>query len=306
MRINDAHCHFLSRRFFEVLSREDPRGRFNDAPADLMCAALDWEPPGTPAELANRWLATLDFQHVDRAVLIASVPGDEESVAQAVAQSPDRLTGFFMVNPLAEDASAHVERGLGPLGLKGVCLFPAMHRYHLHEPRALAVAARVASYPGAALFVHCGALTVGIRKKLGLRSRFDVRFGNPLDLQQIAVEYPSLPIIVPHFGAGLFREALMLADLCSNVYLDTSSSNHWIDYYPGLTLADVFRQALLVAGPMRLLFGTDSSFFPRGWNRAIWDAQSAALQRLGASEPDIEAIVGGNFDRLFPAVASRV
>ena len=306
MRINDAHCHFLSRRFFEVLSREDPRGRFNDAPADLMCAALDWDPPGTAAELANRWLATLDFQHIDRAVLIASVPGDEESVAQAVAQSPGRLTGFFMVNPLAEDASAHVERGLGPLGLKGVCLFPAMHRYHLHEPRALAVAARVASYPGAALFVHCGALTVGIRKKLGLRSRFDVRFGNPLDLQQIAVEYPSLPIIVPHFGAGLLREALMLADLCSNVYLDTSSSNHWIDYHPGLTLADVFRQALLVAGPTRLLFGTDSSFFPRGWNRAVWDAQSAALQRLGASEPDIEAIVGGNFDRLFPAVASRV
>ena len=85
---------------------------------------------------------------------------------------------------------SHVEQGLGRLGLTGVCLFPAMHRYHLHDPRALAVAARAASYPGTALFVHCGALTVGIRKKLGLRSRFDVRFGNPLDVQQIAVESP--------------------------------------------------------------------------------------------------------------------
>ena len=83
---------------------------------------------------------------------------------------------------------------------------------------------------GVALFVHCGVLTVGIRKKLGLRTRFDMRFGNPLDVQRIAVEYPSMPIIIPHFGAGLFREALMLADLCPNVYLDTSSSNRSIAY----------------------------------------------------------------------------
>ena len=72
---------------------------------------------------------------------------------------------------------------------------------------------------------------------------------------------------MPHFGAGYFREALMLADLCSNVYLDTSSTNSWMRYQAAhLTLRTVFRHALDVAGPERLLFGTDSSFFPRGWN----------------------------------------
>jgi len=55
-----------------------------------------------------------------------------------------------------------------------------------------------------------------------------------------------VPIIVPHFGAGPLREALMVADLCSNVLLDTSSSNGWIKYTPGLTLPAVFRQALAV------------------------------------------------------------
>jgi hypothetical protein len=299
MRINDAHCHFFSRRFFDALARDDPQGRFQPQPSDAMCAALGWEPPGESAALAARWLESLDYQKVSRAVLIASVPGDEDSVAAAVAHAPDRFVGFFMVNPLAEDAPAHVERGLGSLGLSGVCLFPAMQRYHLHDPRSLAVIARVAMHPGVALFVHCGALTVGIRKKLGLRSRFDVRFGNPLDLHHIAGEYPSMPIVVPHFGAGLLHEALLLADLCPNVYLDTSSSNSWIRYFPGLTLADVFRQALLVAGPSRLLFGTDSSFFPRAWNRAIWDAQIEAMSRLGIPDSDLAQIVGGNFDRLF-------
>jgi hypothetical protein len=73
------------------------------------------------------------------------------------------------------------------------------------------------------------------------------------------LRYPNLPFVVPHFGAGYFREALMLADLCPNVYLDTASSNSWIKY-EGLELKTVFRRALDVVGPGRLLFGTDSSF----------------------------------------------
>jgi predicted TIM-barrel fold metal-dependent hydrolase len=111
--------------------------------------------------------------------------------------------------------------------------------------------------------VHCGALSVGVRKKLGLPSRFDVHFGNPLDLHALAADFPGVPFIIPHFGAGLFREALLLADLCPNVYLDTSSTNRWMSYHPGLSLADVFRHAVGVAGPERVVFGTDSSFFPR-------------------------------------------
>ena len=93
---------------------------------------------------------------------------------------------------------------------------------------------------------------------------------------------------------------MMAADACPNVYVDTSSSNSWIRYTPGLTLDDAFKTALAVLGPRRLLFGTDSSFFPRGWNRPVFDAQFQALRQLGVPEPDIAQIFGGNFDRLFP------
>ena len=110
----------------------------------------------------------------------------------------------------------------------------------------------------------------------------------------------ACPFIIPHFGAGLFREALLVADLCPNIYLDTSSTNRWMDYHASLTLTDVFRQALKVAGPDRLLFGTDSSFFPRGWNRQIYDAQVSALEFEGVDESIRQRIFGGNFDRLFP------
>jgi predicted TIM-barrel fold metal-dependent hydrolase len=130
-----------------------------------------------------------------------------------------------------------------------------------------------------------------------------MRFSNPLSSRRRA--RASVPIIVPHFGAGLFREALMLADLCPNVHFDTSSSNDWIRYDHGLTLSGVFRQALAVAGPDRLLFGTDSSFFPRGWVMNVYERQSAALDEIGASADVREKIFGVNFDRLFPILAAR-
>jgi len=125
-----------------------------------------------------------------------------------------------------------------------------------------------------------------------------VRFGNPLDLHALALRFSALPFVIPHFGAGMFREVLMVADLCPNVYLDTSSSNSWMRY-EGLDLKTVFRRALDVAGAGRLIFGTDSSFFPRGWNREVFDRQCRVLQDLGIGNPDARLILGENLERIF-------
>src|SRR5262249_33025417 len=186
-----------------------------------------------------------------------------------------------------------------------VVLCPAMPRYPLPDDRVRRVFEVAATRPGTAIFVHCGVLSVGARRKLGLASPFDIRYGNPLDLHGIALSYPSVPIIIPHFGAGFFREALMVADLCPNVLLDTSSSNAWTKYEdPELTLAAVFKRALTVVGPDRLLFGSDSSFFPRGWVTEVFERQRSALDEAGAGADVKEKVFGGNFDRLFPAQRS--
>ena len=284
--INDAHCHFFSTPFFAPLGGETALTR------------LGWDPPGTAEALADRWVAELDRHQVSRAALIASIPGDAGSVITAVGRHPQRFVGFFMVDPTQPDAAAKASAAIAG-GLRAICLFPAMHRYSIQDERVRALFDIAASTSGTAMFVHCGVLSVGVRKKLGLPSPFDIRFGNPLDLHAVALAYPQVPIIIPHFGAGLLREALMLADLCLNVRLDTSSSNSWIKYQ-GLSLADVFRRALAVVGPERLLFGSDSSFFPRGWVRDVHEQQSAALDQIGATADAREKIFGGNFDRLFP------
>ena len=154
---------------------------------------------------------------------------------------------------------------------------------------------------GSAAFIHCGVLSVGVRKKLGLPSPFDVRLGNPLDLQRAAISFPRLPIVIPHFGAGFFREALIMADLHPGIYLDTSSSNSWVKYFPNLNMHAVFSTAFEVLGSERLLFGTDSSFFPRVWQASILKTQRSILHDLGISKQEQKALFGANFDRLFVA-----
>ncbi len=290
--VADAHVHFFSRRFFETLGAQAGKSA-----ADV-AALAGWDlPPENPAELARAWAAELDGHGVSRAALIASVPGDEASVEAAMTECPGRFFGYFMVNPLEEGAVQRVQIAMR-CGLHALCLFPGMHRYSLADPRAEAVIEAAASAGGRAVFAHCGVLTVGIRKKLGLPSPFDMRFSNPLDLHAPALRHPKLKFVIPHFGAGYLREALMVADLCPNVYLDTSSSNSWMRY-EGLDLKTVFRRALDVIGPKRLLFGTDSSFFPRGWNYAIFEAQTRALLDLDISVDDARLIIGDNLPGLF-------
>ena len=296
--IADAHVHFFSHAFFSTLAAQRASTDV-DAGAQEIARILGWTaPPVDPGELSEIWARELDQHMVDRAALIASVPGDEASVAAAIARFPKRFHGYFIVNPLAPDAIERVQAALA-MGLQGICLFPAMHRYAIGDGRVEVILQAAATYTGVVIFVHCGVLTVGVRRKLGLASPFDMRYSNPIDLHPVALLHPKLSFVVPHFGAGYLREALMLCDLCPNVHLDTSSSNSWVRYQaPELDLKTVFRRALDVAGAKRLLFGTDSSFFPRGWHAAVFQEQSRILTDLGVGREDAAAILGGNFVRL--------
>jgi predicted TIM-barrel fold metal-dependent hydrolase len=297
IEVCDAHVHFFSHGFFSALAKQvSARSGGDPATVESIAATLGWQaPPREPEALASVWTEELDRKGIQRAALIASVPGDEASVAAAVRSYPDRFYGYFMVDPTAADSVERVRAALQGGNLHCICLFPAMHRYSIQDERVRALLEAAGAHPDVAVFVHCGVLTVGVRAKLGLSSPFDMRFSNPIDLHAVALAFPKVRFIIPHFGAGYFREALMVCGLCPNVYLDTSSSNSWIRYQPErLDLAGIFRRALDVAGPERLLFGSDSAFFPRGWHGAIFEAQVEALQQVAISGLDARRIFGGN------------
>lgn len=292
--VSDAHVHFFSHNFFTALAER------KNLPVEAIGKLLDWTmPPPEPEKLAAAWARELDRHGVTRAALIAGIPGDEASVAAAVTAFPKRFYGYFMLDPIAAGALERVNQALDDGYLQGICLFPAMQRYSLSDERLVPILQAAERRAGAVIFVHCGVLTVGVRKKLGLASPFDMRYSNPIDLHPVALRHPKLTFVVPHFGAGYFREALMLCELCSNVCLDTSSSNSWIRLQDSeIDLRFVFRRALDVVGPGRLLFGSDSSFFPRGWHAGVFSSQVRILADLGVGAEDARAIFGGNLEKL--------
>jgi predicted TIM-barrel fold metal-dependent hydrolase len=299
LRLIDAHTHFFSHQFFQTFARQAQHNLPAEAPLTAVAERLGVEiPPDDPTHLAQRWVDEMDKYGIDQLVMFTSVPGDHPSVATAVKAFPERIIGYLMLDPTQPNAPELVREGVQRYGLKGVTLFPAMHHFHASDERLYPLY-QAATDLKAPVFVHFGVLKVSIRDKLGLPNVFDLRYADPIDLHKAAIDFPGLNFIIPHFGCGYFREALMLGAQAPNVYVDTSSSNTWLTYMPShLDLKTVFEKTLQVFGPQRLLFGTDSNVFPRGWRQDILHQQMEILRELRTPQEAAAQILGGNIARL--------
>lgn len=304
MRIHDAHTHFFSSLFFTTLARQSPLGIEPDALlADVARRAGLVLPDADVSVHTDRWLAAMDAAGVERMVTFASVPPEAPVVAEAVARAAGRLVGYTVVDPRVDGAVEFVGRALGPLGLRGLLLFPSMHQVAPTDPR-LEPIYLLAQQHRAPVVVHCGVLKVKLRDLLGHPRPYDMAFANPLGLVPVANRHRDVTFVVPHFGAGFLRELLMVGSQCENVWVDTSSSNDWMATQPERpSLAAVFRATVDVFGAERVLFGTDSSTFPRGYRADLRDAQLRAMHDAGLSAAQVAAIMGGNLERLLATTA---
>jgi len=301
MKIFDAHLHFFSSLFFETMSRMAAE-RSGGRPEDLLLAAAQkgkFELPRKDTrEHLRRWFEELDRHGVDRAAAFASLPEEAEAVQEACAASRGRLVPYTMVNPAGPAGAAFARRALKELGFRGILLFPSLHHYQISGEACVQVLEEARS-AGAVVLIHCGVLSIKIRDLLGLPRVYDMRFASPLEVMVVANRFPEVPFVIPHFGAGLFREALIAGSQCPNIHIDTSSSNNWMETQPeDLDLDKVFRRTLKVFGPQRILFGSDSTTFPRGWREDVYQAQAAALERVGVSSAERELIFGRNLARI--------
>ena len=172
MGVFDAHVHFFSHRFFELLCAQKPGLTMAD-----VAAKTGWiMPPADPRMLAAEWARELDKHGVHGAAMIASLPGDQGSVAEAGATYPDRILPYAMVNPKMWNAEAMS-------GIRAACLFPAMHGYSIQDDSVRPVF-EWAEQGKRAVFIHCGTLSVGVRDKLGMPSPFDLKCSNPVDVDR--------------------------------------------------------------------------------------------------------------------------
>jgi predicted TIM-barrel fold metal-dependent hydrolase len=296
--ICDAHLHFFSKGVLAFYGRQVDALRGQSDPAAGAAALLGIEaPPAEPEALAARWVAEMDRYGVARATLFGSAPGEHATVNRAVRAFPDRFVPFQMVNPRSADATTIERAG----GLRGVLMFPALHGYLPDEDvcRPVYEAARESKL---VVFVHIGRLRIVIRDKLGVRIPIDETLADPKRLAESLREFPDVRFIVPHFGSGRLADLLSVIRGVKNLWIDTSSSNNWMQQSPEYpTLPAAFRAVLESPdlGPERVVFGSDSTVFPRGWRSDVYHDQLAALESLGAPERDRQRIFKENFEALF-------
>ena len=296
LMVFDAHTHFFSKSFYAKLG--SVAGIREDSAAEV-ARRLGWDSaPDDPTEITEKWIREMDQYGVDRIVAIHALPGDLDAAGQAVLASSERLAGYAMVNPKLPSAATSLEKAVKTYGFCGLALFPAMFHFDVRSDRVSQLL-EIAHRYSLNVFVHCGVLKVGFGAELGVPANFDCTFANPLALQVPCATFPKAKFIVPHLGAGYLRELLMLADLAPNVYTDTSGFSGWARYLEGAPERHtVLRQAIDVMGADRVLFGTDSSFFPRGWRNDIFEQQMQVFQQAGVTAEEAGKILGQNLERL--------
>ena len=128
----------------------------------------------------------------------------------------------------------------------------------------------------------------------------DLIKGNPLMLSRVLSDFPKINFIISHFGAGFFREVLMLKYKHENLFVDSSGTNNWIPYQDNFyILKDVFKKAIQVFTPQGIIFGTDTRIFPEGYRENILNQQRGILDELNLTNSDKEDIMFNNAKRIF-------
>lgn len=238
--------------------------------------------PHSDEEQAARWVADLDRKGVERVNFVMG--GGNDNLAKIVGMYPDRFTGFAHHNIFSEGAAEELERAVEELGLRGYKLI-ASNQTRPIDDKALYPVWEVAEKLEVPVLIHFGVLGGG-----GGPAR-DLRNMNPLTLWEVASAFPTLNFVIPHFGACYLRELLQLCWSCPNVRIDTSGSNQWMNWVPyELHLTDLFRKAMETVGPDRLIFGTDSSYFPRGFSESYLREQLKACYTIGLEQSSLEKI----------------
>ncbi len=174
----------------------------------------------------------LEKEGVDYAVILAEYSPittgivTTESVIEFCSHS-DRFIPFGSINPhLESDVRDTMEKFVN-LGIKGIKLYPSYIHIFPNDRRLYPIY-EICSREKMPLMVHTGSsIFKGARLK----------YANPLLLDDVAVDFPDLPILLVHGGRGLwYREAEFLSRLHKNVYLEISGipPQRIPEYYPEL------------------------------------------------------------------------
>ncbi len=189
-----------------------------------------------------------------------------------------RFIGFASVDPLQRQAPDELERAVRLLGLRGLKLHPSMQGFSPGDREVAYPVYEAAAALGIPVLIHCGMTWAPGCKSV-----------NPMELESVACDFPSLKLVIGHFGWPWVHETAMLLLKYENLFADTSCL--YFDA-PWEFMRHIFGERLpltLVERSLRhkVLFGSD---YPRVEIKNM----VRALRQVGLSDGALELIFAKN------------
>ncbi|KZL88986.1 amidohydrolase family protein [Clostridium magnum] len=176
-----------------------------------------------------------------------------EYVRKAVAASDGKLIGFCTVDPFGGEASITMLRKcMEEEGFKGLKLHGNMQRFYPNDKRLYEIYKVMQSYHKPILF-HTGGI--------GLKAYRDC-YGQISNFDDVACDFPELPIILGHAGRLKYEELAVLLRKHTNIYADISTNFSKASEYRTKPMEKLFQTVLEWCGTSsHLLFGSDYPFY---------------------------------------------
>jgi uncharacterized protein len=182
---------------------------------------------------------------------------ENEEVAELAAKNSDILIPFASIDPAKGKTGAREARRLvRDFGVKGFKFHPTMQGFYPNDRSAYVLYEAIAE-EGAITLFHTGQTGVGSGMHGGMGMR--LKYSNPMYLDDVAVDFPDMPIILAHPSFPWQEEALAVATHKPNVYIDLSG---WSPkYFPPILVN--YTNSLL---KHKMLFGSDwPAIMPDRW-----------------------------------------
>jgi predicted TIM-barrel fold metal-dependent hydrolase len=198
-----------------------------------------------------------------------------ESVIAWCAAAADVLIPFASVDPNTDVDAADLLQSYVADGVRGLKLYPSYQFFYPDERRIYPIY-EVCQDAGIPLLLHIGSSVIpGTRLK----------YCDPLHLDDVAVDFPKLAIVMAHGGRGFWYDACaFLAAHFENVHIDVTGlvPDRLLQHFPEL---EKFSH--------KYVFGTDWPAMPKSAAHNI-----EVISRLGLSTAALERIFYHNAARL--------
>ena len=233
----DVHVHLHPVERTEV---DDAASRYfgtNDAPVERQALAEYYR---------SRRMRCVVFAVDER--LTGRPPVSNDEVAAFAAEHADVAIAFASVDPTrGPEAVREARRLVASGGIKGLKLHPPLQQFAPNDPLAYPLYEVFAEARLPVLF-HTGHSGIGTGMPGGGGVR--LKYGNPMLIDDVAVDFPELPIILAHPSFPWQDEAISICLHKPTVYIDLSG---WSPKYFPPTLVQ-YANTLL---KHKVLFGSD-------------------------------------------------